>query len=302
MKKIPRGSELKYELAEALPQPTPLYVRSVYDRKLRGMSNLERAREVERLYWKNPDSGLEERVFRNYVVARAFKSAKRFYSQARPNLIDPVEFSNVMGKPAYVTGYLLGDREMQRMAMQDSRSASASDMTLHIWDAAIRGNVEELERQAQEMVDRYESDDPPNSRGRRLLKFLPLLPALRDAKHPDHERALQFFGKDDAWLILRWFWIEKHKLSPQDAIVFLGGRETGLFQHVLICYLDKDAPAMLDALNKFNASRTAIDECTVLAMTLYGRLHDPTSEVEDVDLKPEGTVSVRELVQAKLKR
>jgi len=72
--------------------------------------------------------------------------------------------------------------------------------------------------------------------------------ALRDPQHSDHQKALAYFGRDDSWLILRWFWIDKFHLKTPDAVTFLGGRETDRARRVLICYLDRDAQALGDPL------------------------------------------------------
>jgi hypothetical protein len=302
LRQIPRGSELKYSLAEPLPQPTQLSVRATYDRKLAGMDPFQRAREVEKQYWQNPDSGLEDRVFRNYVVAGAYKLARRFYSQARENIIDPVGFSNSMGKTAYVVGYLLNDEKMRAMALEDSNSGSQSDMTIHIWDAAVRDNPEELKQNVKDIIERYEDNKGANSLGRRLLKFLPLLPALRDPNHSSRQQALRFFGKDEDWSTLRWIWIEKLKIPAKDAITLLGGHETGIFQLVLIRYLENDATKMEDALNQFSRSRTYIDEKSALAYHLYNKLTNHAITDEETDLRPADATSIRKAVLAKLKR
>ena len=158
LRQIPRADDLKYALAETLPEPTELYVRSVYDRKFRGMDHFGRAQEMERLYWQNPDSGLEERVFENYLVSGSFQSAKRFYAQVRENLVDPVGFSNGMGKTAYILGFCLGDDALRKIALEDSSSGSHSDMMMHIWDAAVRNQSKVLEESVKEIVDRYEQE------------------------------------------------------------------------------------------------------------------------------------------------
>src|SRR5208283_1487228 len=193
-----------------------------------------------KLYWKNPDCGLEDRVFRDYAYVGAFKSARRFYTEARTNIIDPVEFSNRLGLMAYVTAYLSKDEAMRQMVLEDSKSGSFNDMCLRIWDAALRDDTAELEQNIRDLIERYETQKGPESRGRRLLGFLPLLPALRDPQHADHEKALHYFGRDDSWLILRWLWIEKFNVKSPDAVTFLGGGGTDTYRHLLVCYLDGD--------------------------------------------------------------
>jgi hypothetical protein len=300
-REIPGADDLKLALAETLPQPSNLYVRAVYDRKFKNLENFERAQTIERLYWQNPDSGLEDRVFRNYVVVNALTSAKRFYTQARENLLDPVGFANGMGKTAYMVGYVLNDSAVRKMALEDSRSASYSDMVINIWDAAVRDNLKELEQTAHELVERYEEDKGANSQGRQLLKFLPLVPALRDARNSSRQEALRFFGKSESWIALRWIWIEKFKMPAEDAIALLGGRENDLFRRVLICYLEKDPAKTLEALNAFSASRAYIDEKTALSTYLYYCLRKNLPKRDESDLKPSGVVSTRQAVLAKLK-
>src|SRR5262249_12225605 len=146
LKEIPNAQELKYSLAEALPQPTELYVKSVQDWKFRRFDNFRRGQELERLYWENPDSGLEARVFRNYAVVGAFNSARRFYQQARGNILDPVTFSNGMGREVYMVGYCLNDERLRASALEDSNSGSASDMMMHLWEAAVMDRPKEMQQ------------------------------------------------------------------------------------------------------------------------------------------------------------
>ena len=188
------------------------------------------------------------------------------------------------------------------MVLADSSSGSLNDMCLHIWDAALEDNTNALRQNTQELIDRYENKKGPASRGRTLLAFLPLLPALRDPQHADHQKALEYFGRDAWWLMLRWFWIEKFHLKTQDAVTFLGGRETDRIRRVLICYLDRNAQALTDSLNQFNASRDTIDEFTILFMNLDRQLHPPGNIEEAPDLKPTDSRSVRQLVISKLEQ
>jgi hypothetical protein len=152
----------------------------------------------------------------------------------------------------------------------------------------------------QELIDRYETQKGPDSRGRRLLAFLPLLPALHDPQNSDHKKALEYFGRNDSWLMLRWFWIEKFNLKAPDAVTFLGGRETDRARRVLVCYLDRNAQALADSISQINASRNSIDEFTILFMHLYRQLHPPGNIEEAPDIKPADSRSVRQFVVSKL--
>src|SRR5258708_18152391 len=105
---------------------------------------------MEKLYWRNSDSGLEDWVLSCYGMAGAYKSFQRFYRQAREIFLDQVKVSNGIGKEVFVLGYLLGDEKMRAMALEDSRSGSHSDMLMHVWDAGIRDDRKEMEEVARE--------------------------------------------------------------------------------------------------------------------------------------------------------
>jgi hypothetical protein len=301
LRKIPNGSELKYSLADSLYQPTALKVRSMSQGKFRNLDNFSRAQEYERLYWQNPDSGLEGRVIFNYIVSGGYDSAKRFYSEARSNFEDPVGFSNGLGQELFVFGYCINDAKIRQQAMEDSRSASYSDMVLGVWEAAIRDNAKDIEKGANEIVERYEDRKGADSPGHRLLKFLPLLPALKDPKHPSRKEALEYFGRGDGWTVLRFIWIEKYNIPTEDAILLLGGRENNLLGQFLISYLEKNQPKALDDLNKLTTASDTRGEQKVLVACLYSRMHPLASPHEDKDLKPPGAMSIRQAVMTRLK-
>ncbi len=300
LRKIPKGSELKYSLADSLHQSSALKVRSMSEGKFRNLDNFSRAQEYERMYWENPDSGLEGRIIFNYIVSGGFSSAQRFYSQARSNFEDSVSFSNGLGQELFVLGYCINDAKLRQHAMEDSRSGSYSDMLLGIWEAAIQGNVKDIEKAANEIVQRYEDRKGPDSQGNRLLKFLPLLPALKDPKHPSRREALEYFGRGGGWMVLRFIWIEKYNIPTEDAILFLGGRENNLLGQFLIDYLEKKQPQALDALNQLSAASDARAEQKVLVACLYSRMHPLGPPHEDKDLKPPGAMSIRQAVMARL--
>ena len=296
---IPGGEGLLFSIAESLPQPTYMKMRIVFDRKAKDLDDFKKGQEMEKLYWQNPDSGLEPRVIIYYIEAGAYKSARRFYSEARSNFLDPVSFSNGLGLQLFVLGYCLNDPKLRAEAMENSASASYMDMMMHLWEGAIEDKPKEMEKWANEIVQRYEQEQGVNSQARRLLKFLPLLPALRDARHASHREALEYFGKDQGWSILRFIWIEKFKLSNADAVVFLGGKENSLLNQFLMAYLEKDLP--LQAVQQLAHSNFR-GEQKILGWCLYHKLHHVSGLNEDTDLKPPGTTSIREAVMAQVKK
>jgi hypothetical protein len=298
---IPRAEDLMHSLAETLPQPTELYVKVVQERRFRGLNNFARGQELERLYWQSPESGLEARIFRNYALVGAYESARRFFAQIRSNLVDPVKVSNGLGKEVYMLGYCTQDKALREEALKASSSGSLSDLMLQIWEAAMGDRSKDLAQLVDDLIERYETNQGQNSQGRRLQRFLPLLPALRDPRHPSREAALGHFGPDQEWIVLRWIWIEQFKIPVADAIRLLGGRENDHFRNVLIAYLDRDEVKTLAALNSFSRAKRGSDEKTLLAAHLYRKLRPVPVPGEQIDLKPAGAKSIREAVHEKLR-
>ncbi|MDB6040369.1 MAG: hypothetical protein JWM99_4210, partial [Verrucomicrobiales bacterium] len=118
--------------------------------------------------------------------------------------------------------------------------------------------------------------------------------------HPKHEIALHYFGRSANWTTLRWIFCEQFKLTPEDAIQFLGGRETDLYRRALICYLDKDRGAMLDAINKWGVSH-GVNYESILVNNLYERLAKHNQVFDEKDLKPKDAISTNKLLDQKLK-
>lgn len=291
---------LMVQLAERLPQPSRLYISAMWQTKFANKESVPVAQELERLYWQNPDGGFEDNVFNSYIHAGAFASARRFYGQSRSNILSPVAVSHGRGRTAFVMGCIFDDPELRRMAMEDSSSGSSSDMIMHIWDAAIRDDLDDLQENTQELIDRYETSSGPNSRGKRLMKFLALFPALKDPKHPSRREALTYFGKENQWIVLRWIWIEKFKLPPNDAITFLGGRENDAMRRVLVCYLEGNLSGAQEALKEYKrATDRAMDGFFLAHYVTHKLAKEP--EKPDQDLQPVDASTTRDLLAAKLK-
>jgi hypothetical protein len=301
LRKIPGGTELKDSLADSLPHPTVLKARALYDRKFSKLNDFARAQEYERWYWANPECGLEDRLINDYIQAGAFKAARHFYTEARENFQDSVKFSNNAGLDLFVLGLCLPDDQLRKDALEDSASASYCDMLMHIWEAAYRDKPKEIAADASELVERYEQNQGVDSMGRRLLKFLPLLPGLRDPKHPSRREALEFFGKEPSWTMLRFIWIEKFKMPVADAIVLLGGKENDPLRRLIIGYLEKDEDKETQAGEQIHAGAPIRHENMVLVACLHSRLRPSPHAEEMPELKPPGACSTRQLVRDKLK-
>jgi hypothetical protein len=297
---IPGLRELKEQIAETFIDPTGLQVKALYRKLYRSMPNDVRAKAYEQIFWRNPDSNLEQDILNGYIVGVAWKSAKRFYTQAREVVSREVGFSNWLAPKAWVLGFLQGDEALMDLALEDSNSGSQLAMITVIWHYLAHDQVEKMEAQIDQLIERYEPNAGPQSPGRMLKGFVPLLPALKDPKHPRHEEALDYFGKSGNAVVLRWILIEKYKLTPKEAIRFLGGRETDRFRRVLILYLEKDKGPMREAVVDFLENTPNTGATRVVASWVEGKLLEAHPQIEETDLRVSGAKSIREAVLEKL--
>jgi hypothetical protein len=214
--------------------------------------------------------------------------------------LSPVAVSNTRGAACFVLGYLEDDAQLRQAAMQASSSGSQMDMYMHVWEAAIREDIVQVKRGIEQMVSRYQSSSRPDSGARKVLTFLPLVPALKDPTHSSRTEALRHFGNDPTWAVLRWIWINKYNLPKGDAITFLGGRETDAFRHILVCSLEEKPEEAELALKSFLESAGTFDDKGMLAHYVTRKLRKTRFDKPEPDLKPEKLLSVREAVLAKL--
>ena len=289
---------LKQTLAEAIPVPIPLKINALSERYEK-MPNLERARELERLFWTFPDSHLEERIITGYIAAGAFDSAKRFYREIRTMLELEVGFSNNTGPQLWAIGFMQKDEDLMKTALEDSNTGSYTAMLLAFWNCAAHDDSKGMDQQVDDLIERYEPDKGAETTGRILKGFIPLIPALKDAKSPDHQKALDYFGKPNYGAVLRTLLILKGGMTTNDAIQFLGGPENDRFRHVVILYLLKDKQHMLEALNDYDKNTTS-DVAWVIANWMARRTVEPHNHIEDKDLILPGAQTIQRAVQAKL--
>lgn len=301
MRRIPDPTNLLSSIAQRLPQPSQFYVRAVYPKKFAPLDDFMRGQEMERLYWRAPESGIESQVMMNYLYAGAYDSAVRYYKQFRRNLTDPVQFSQEIGKSAWVLGYITGNKDVRRMALEDSRSGSGADMTLNMWEAAANDDSDALKQQIDERILRYDAGRGPDSLGERLARFMPLLPALREPKHPQRDAALDYFGQGETAMLLRWIWINEYKLPTEDAIRLLGGRQTtNYLSRVMVCSLEKERKKLDEAVTVLEEKGVWRGEDMTIARHLMFQLDKDRKAPADADLRPAGARSLSELLKEKL--
>lgn len=304
---LPDLKHLKEEIAEGMLDATKLQVKVLFPSRYRALDCLARAQAWEKLFWQNPDSSLEYSIMAEYINSGAWKSAERFYRQAREIVSRDVEFSNILPPQIWMMGFLQDNEEAMNLAVEDSDTGSRGCMMTAVYQYAAQGQFDRVDRQLSEIIERYESEQGPRSSARVLKQFLPLIPALQDPKHPEHEKALDYFGKSDNGVIFRWLLIQKFKLPPQEAIRFLGGKETDRLRRVLVLYLENRPhqeihEALVDYLD--NASGN-IGAARPLVCWAAGEIQNRSEEAKALDkkdLKPAGAQSIRNAVLAKLRQ
>lgn len=172
-------------------------------------------------------------------------------------------------------------------------------MELNFLEAAVADDRPAMKSTVDELIERYESDEGGKSVGRVLRDFLPLLPALAAPGDPAHRKALEYFGRDSHWTLSRWIWSEKFKLSKDDTITFLGGRETDSLRRILISYLDADKEANACLSEAYLQETQEYHGNTVLVRFLANKLAK-TRTIEGPDLQPESVISTRTAVLRRL--
>jgi len=185
------------------------------------------------------------------------------------------------------------------MALEDSACGSPSDLKMHIWDAAIRDDREELKEITNELIARYEPKPGKGSSHRPLQDFLPLLDALADLKDPRHKDAIDHF-RNLRWFFLRWIWIEKFKLPKEEAITFLSGYKTDPAVPALMCGLEEDVAGAEEAIDNLILKGEIQPPLSVLASYVCRKVAKTPLDTDAPDLKPPGATSTYAAVRARL--
>lgn len=296
----PRLFAIQEEFARNFPEPSPVQVDALYAKDYAPMTNFDRARALEKVYWQNQESGVESRVFDNYVMAGAYTSARRFYIRARGNIYDPVGFGNSLAHECFILAWLRDDRDLMKMALQDGSTGSGLNFEDLIYACAIREEYGTMDRLAIGLAQRYEPESGSNSIGRRLHGFIPLIPALKDPASTNRIQALDYWGKDGTMSILRWILARKYNLSPDETARFLGGEESDPFRRVLILYARGDKAGIRAAWNDFMDAKPVDRAAIALASYLTNDLAPDAGQRDESDLMPPGATFIADAVKAEL--
>ncbi len=275
----------------------------------------ENAQALEKLFWQRPgddpvaglwkspaNANLYDRIFCEYVRAHAYDSAKRFYRQAEPLVKDQDGFIEKLAVRRFALAVLENDKPAMTDALRASATKSFAGTVMNAVAHAIRGDARALEKEVNESIERYGD----YGMMQKLKGFLPLLPALKDSRHRDHGKALDYFGSYNQWPTMQWVLAQEAKLSPEDAVRFLGGPSTDLERRFFVAYLLKDKLLFRQTYQEFEKERRRENkEWQTMAFVAVHHLHNQLFELpappEEPDLKPAGVKSLQEVFRENLK-
>ena len=195
------------------------------------------AQALEKLHW---DSGLTFAtvdVMLAYAQANAVEDALRFFSQvgdAIPNWMDRFKAIHIAVALALIEG-----KDDAALAILD-KYEKEDRFGLRFEYALARGDKDGVQR-AYEI---NKKNFPKASRIADLEKaiaWLPLYPALRDPKHPDHQRALTEFPRSRGMQLAQWLLFTRAKLPDKSAAAFFESEKSEDADKLIIASFNKDA-------------------------------------------------------------
>lgn len=177
------------------------------------------AQALERAHWSTGLGIAPKAVFLNYVRANAPGSAFRFYDRWHEAAVDSGDAKSRFASAVFALAVLQADAPRAHALRKESGVEAT-------WTEALLGEDAAAARKALDaQLEKF-----PNAIAApafRALRddFLPLLPALKDPKNPDHAKALDAFPKSDLLLLEQWVVYARAHLSPVEAVRFFTAPE-----------------------------------------------------------------------------
>ncbi len=306
---MPGSDELRRDLVAAQSEPSGVVVGAMWDADKAGPP-FDLARKMEKMFWQRPGDDLPyDQVFTDYIRAHAYESAKRFFTELGEFIDDTVTFSNSTGPRRLTLAMMENDLPGMEEALRGSDSGSYSDMVMNIVSCAAHKDMQGLQNQVNECLERY-PPHPQNGRGEedmmsKLKGFLPLVPALNDPADARHAEALDFFGTYTAWPTLQWVFAKNAKLSADETVRFLGGKFTDDERRMMVAYVLKDKELFNTAYASREESVRRGHAWSTMAFVVIHYLRNELMDVpvpaEQPDLKPAGTLSLTGALLARVR-
>lgn len=290
--------KMRSEISKAVPQLMPGPLLESDDAAGRFLY----AQKMEQLHWKSGLALAPAFVFDQYVRANAPKSAQRFYDRWRESMPDRYAFQHSFGGANFALALLQDEPERAKAALKDIGRTYEGD--IEMTGALATGDYAEVERRIDAWLKRTPKGwGAPNYQAFR--EYLPLIPALMDAKHADHRKAVESFPTKTRFLLQQWILMSRAHLPPEDAIRFFQGDDytvTSPERQMVIHALEGDVAGFEKLFKELLGPRpdpTSViywPEMLVrglgLNTTFYAWLHNLVLKVpppkEEPDLQPAG--------------
>lgn len=264
-------------------------------RKLReGTDFLGAAQAFEKLTWDNEIAIRTDAAFYAYLRANAIDAAKKFYDQVEPFVADRVSFSNQLGPMRFALAWWEGDDTAMQRAMKDSSTYSWSDLNVQATYALHVGDVEQAREILRAMSERYEKS---SNETRSVEAYLALVPALRDAAHPDHGKALDQFPHIGSWNWTQLVLARQAKLTKEETIRFLGGDHPMEANEGFLTYFRGDKEGLGRACADELTSGSRLRCTAALLSIMYNELAGIRPPSELPNLKPAGFKTLSQVVE-----
>lgn len=260
-------------------------------------TDIEYAREFERTFWRKPGNADYAAIFRAYLRANAPAAAKRFYELAKNTVSDSVAFGNSIGGQRFTLALVENNEADMRRILAETSTGSARDMIHNMCYRASQEDYDALKEEIDGALERYGGRDNSNGMEMKLLNFLPLIPALGDAANPKHEEALDYFKNERRWPTMQWILLHNAKLGTEDAIRFLGGRDTDEERRFQVYYLLGDRAGFENLYADYSRRANWSNMSFVLVHNLRAKLLELPEEPDDPSVRPPNAQSLVEIVQ-----
>jgi hypothetical protein len=287
---IPDRDQLLHEFATGIPAALDARSYLAWADHQHDPTWLGYGEALERIGWDALYPVEPSQVFANYLQANAVERAKRYYDEILPFFSDRVAFSNTLGPRRWALACVEGDRATMDAVLKQNATFSQEDLRLRASDALARENFDVASEMLQLGIQRYRG----NESEKQLLGFIPLIPALKDPSHPDHAKALDYFGPRSWWGFVQWNLLEKTELPVEEGVRFLGGDGAIPQARVLIAALSEDRGAFEKAYNECRGDYGNM--LFVLVHHLRARFYRIPPPKENPALKPPDIKPLPEMV------
>jgi thiol-disulfide isomerase/thioredoxin len=274
--------DLINRVAAAAPWSIHTQVVAAYEElAVKEKKSFEYARRLEELGWQNLTAVEEAEIFCRYVGAHAYDAARRFYDAIVPFVSDTVAFSNNGAPGRFLFAWWELDDAGMRRAMADGATYSWRDLSTQVAYALHSGKLDEAERLISAIIERYGDNKGTLAKFR---AWLPLVPALKDPKHPDHDKAISSFAVSDyGWVPTQFMLARDAKLTNEEAVRFFDRPQASVHAKMIIAWLQGDKGAFEREYPKGSAGNGAM---AVLAELMRNDLLETAPRADVPDIKP----------------